>query len=223
MNTTILIVEDDVKIGDLEQEVLEAEGFLCKRAYSGTEARLILDKLTPDVIILDLMLPGTSGEELLTKIRNIPTIVVSAKGDVEDRVNVLLGGAADFIVKPFSPSELAARVKVQLRRPAVRDAVYSFGNINLDDKTHAVTVKEKPVLLTRTEYAILKLLIQDPDRVLTKSMILDNLFEDTPDCTDSSLKTHISHLRAKLKVVDGKDYIEAVWGIGFKMNSQVNL
>lgn len=215
---TILIIEDDEKIGNLEQEVLIQEGFSIKRAYSGTEAMLLLDTFTPDVIILDLMLPGMSGEAILEKAGKAPIIVVSAKGDVEDRVNILLKGASDFITKPFSPAELVARVKVQLRRPVARDDVFVYGNIQLNDKNHTVIMCETQVSLTRTEYAILKLLIQNPETVMTKKMILDSLFEDTPDCTDSSLKTHISHLRTKLKNVDGNDYIEAVWGIGFKMS-----
>ncbi len=213
----ILIIEDDVKIGNLEEEVLTEEGFACVRAYSGTEALLVLKNETPDVIILDLMLPGMSGEELLSYIKDIPVIAVSAKGNVDDRVDVLLNGAADFLVKPFSPKELVARVKVQIRRPVGRQLSYSFGNLLVNDSEHTVTVKGEQVLLTRTEYALLKLLIQNPTQVFTKAVILDSLFSDTPDCTDSSLKTHISHLRSKLKAVDGNDYIEAVWGIGFKM------
>ncbi len=213
----ILIIEDDVKIGNLEEEILSGEGFACVRAYSGTEALLVLKSETPDIIILDLMLPGMSGEDLLPHIKDIPVIAVSAKGSVDDRVDVLMKGAADFLVKPFSPKELVARVKVQLRKPAGKTNTYTFGNLSLNDSEHIVTVGGKPVSLTRTEYAVLKLLMQNPTQVFTKAVILDNLFEDTPDCTDSSLKTHISHLRAKLKAVDGNDYIEAVWGIGFKM------
>lgn len=214
----ILIIEDDVQIGDLEQEILSEEGFSYIRAYSGTEALLVLKDTKPDLIILDLMLPGLSGEEILSRTEGIPTIVVSAKDDVDDKVSVLLSGACDFITKPFSPKELVARVKVQLRRPSHKATnEFTFGPLKVNDNTHTVTIKDEPVSLTRTEYAILKLLIQNPERVMTKALILDSLFEDTPDCTDSSLKTHISHLRNKLKQIDGNDYIEAVWGIGFKM------
>ncbi len=213
----ILIIEDDVEIGNLEQTVLEEEGFLCIRAYSGTEAVLVLKSETPDLIILDLMLPGLSGEEVLKGITGIPVIAVSAKGTVNDRVDVLMGGASDYITKPFSPRELVARVKVQLRNGCKNTTVYTHGNLCLNDESHIVMVNEQPVLLTRTEYAILKLLIRNPNQVMTKAVILDSLFDDTPDCTESSLKTHISHLRNKLKSIDGNDYIEAVWGIGFKM------
>lgn len=213
----ILIVEDDVKIGNLEQEVLEREGYVCKRAYSGTEALLFLNAQKPDLIILDLMLPGLSGEELLSEIRNIPVIAVSAKCDVDSKVDVLELGAVDYITKPFSPKELVARVKVQARRPQSLSDEVSWGNLKLNDESHKVFVGGSEVALTRTEYAILKLLLQNPSQVYTKSVILDNISTDTPDCTDSSLKTHISHLRSKLKNADGNDYIEAVWGIGFKM------
>ena len=116
---TILIVDDDAAIGDLEQEVLTRAGYAVVRAYSGTEALLAMKDRRPDLILLDLMLPGLSGEELLPQIRDIPVIVVSAKAAVQDKVELLLGGAADYLTKPFDTQELLARVAVRLReRPA---------------------------------------------------------------------------------------------------------
>ena len=216
---TILIIDDDVAIGNLEQEVLEREGYLVQRAYSGTEALLLLKEKKPDMILLDLMLPGMSGEGILPQIQGIPVIVVSAKTAVEDKVELLLGGAVDYLTKPFDTKELLARIKVRLReKSSLRlSPVYTYEELTIDTASHSVCVAEKQINLTRTEYAILKLLMQNPEQVIAKSVLLDRISMDTPDCTENSLKTHISHLRAKLREARGQDYIEAVWGIGFKM------
>lgn len=216
---TILIVDDDVCIGDMLQEVLVKEGYQTARAYSGTEALLYLSGNRPDLILLDLMLPGLSGEELLPLIEGIPVIVVSARSETADKVDLLLSGADDYITKPFDTDELLARIAVQLRRPATgTSSLLAFNGIRLDTSSRTAEVDGQPVRLTKTEYAILKLLMQNPSQVITKSVMLDRISEDTPDCVESSLKVHVSSLRKKLKVVNGKDYIEAVWGIGFKMN-----
>lgn len=218
MGKKILIIDDDVQIGNLEQEVLSQEGYETFRAYSGTEALLILDKITPDLVLLDLMLPGLSGEELLPRFEDIPVIVVSAKLATEDKVALLKGGAVDYITKPFAVNELIARVEVQLRRSSVqKKKILNFDDIQINLTEHTVNIGGENVNLTKTEFAILKLLMTNPNQVITKSIILDRISEDTPDCTDSSLKTHISHLRSKLHNSGNKDYIEAVWGIGFKM------
>lgn len=220
---TILIVDDDVYIGNMLEELLTKENYAVGRAYSGTEALMYLSSRRPDLILLDLMLPGLSGEELLPLIKGIPVIVVSAKAEVSDKVSLLLGGAADYVTKPFDTSELLARITVQLRKNDVPESsdILSFDTISLNTETRAVTVSDTPVRLTQTEYAILKLLMANPSQVITKSVMLDRISEDTPDCTESSLKVHISNLRKKLKAVNGTDYIEAVWGIGFKLNEEL--
>lgn len=220
---TILIVDDDVYIGDMLEELLTKENYDVGRAYSGTEALMYLSSRRPDLILLDLMLPGLSGEELLPLIKGIPVIVVSAKAEVSDKVSLLLGGAADYVTKPFDTSELLARITVQLRKNDVPESsdILSYDTIRLNTETRAVTVSDTPVRLTQTEYAILKLLMANPSQVITKSVMLDRISEDTPDCTESSLKVHISNLRKKLKAVNGTDYIEAVWGIGFKLNEEL--
>lgn len=217
---TILIVDDDESIGNMLEEVLTNEGYAVLRAYSGTEALLVLDSRRPDLILLDLMLPGRSGEDVLPKIKNIPVIVVSAKFDTDNKVSLLLGGAADYITKPFDTKELLARITVQLRKTSGTSgsSLLAFADITMDTTAFAVSVGEYPVKLTRTEFTILKLLMQRPSQVITKSVLLDRLSEDTPDCMESSLKVHISNLRKKLRETGGKEYIEAVWGIGFKMS-----
>ena len=216
---TILIIDDDVAIGNLEQEMLEWEGYLVQRAYSGTEALLLLKEKKPDLILLDLMLPGMSGEDILPQIQGIPVIVVSAKTAVEDKVELLLGGAVDYLTKPFDTKELLARIAVRLREKSSPrlSPVYTYEELTIDTASHSVCVAEKQINLTRTEYAILKLLMQNPEQVIAKSVLLDCISMDTPDCTENSLKTHISHLRSKLREASGKDYVESVWGIGFRL------
>lgn len=214
----ILVVDDDVYIGDMLQEALGKEGYGVMRAYSGTEAVMAIDLEKPDLILLDLMLPGLSGEEVLKKIGGIPVIVLSAKADAGSKVRLLLGGAQDYVTKPFDLSELLARISLRLKDASASDGdTLEFEGIRLDADARTVRVLETPVKLTRTEFAILKLLMQRPSQVLTKSQLLDRIAADTPDCTDSSLKIHISNLRKKLREPSGRDYIEAVWGIGFKM------
>lgn len=215
----ILIIEDDTDISDLMVKALNNAGYRCTQAFSGTEALLVLSKSKPDLVLLDLTLPGLNGEEVLPQIKGIPVIVVSAKIDVDNKVDLLLGGAADYITKPFNTKELLARIAVQLRNSAMAPtaSTLTFNGITLNTDTHIVTISGTEIKLTRTEYAILKLLMQNPSQVITKTQLLERINDDTPDCTENSLKTHISHLRTKLREVRGKDYIEAVWGIGFKM------
>ncbi len=214
----ILVIDDDIHVGDLLQEALEREGYRVSRAYSGTEALMALDRARPDLILLDLTLPGLSGEELLPRLAGIPVIVVSARADVDSKTALLLGGAADYVTKPFVLRELLARVAVRLREAAARgDGALTFQNLRLDPDARSVRADGAEVRLTRTEYAILKLLMASPAQVATKSRLLDEIGQDTPDCTESSLKTHISNLRKKLRDAGAGDCIESVWGIGFKM------
>lgn len=219
---TIAIVDDDIYIGNMVEEVLKNNGYQVLRAYSGTEILLLLSNNKPDLILLDLMMPGLSGEEVLSKISGIPIIVVSAKAEISDKVKLLLGGAVDYITKPFAIEELLARIQVHLRLGINQElaAIYTVGDLKLDSSSHGVTIGGNIIKLTRTEYAILKLLMQNCGQVIAKSVILDRISEDTPDCTESSLKIHISNLRKKLREVSGKEYIEAVWGIGFKISEE---
>lgn len=160
---TIAVIDDDVYIGDLLQELLSREGYRVLRAYSGTEALLLLKAEKADLILLDLMLPGLSGEELLPELTGTPVIVLSAKSDVQGKVQLLLGGAADYITKPFDTGELLARVAVQLRKSVCgQSARLSYQDMELDLSSHQLTVGGVPVKLTRTEYAIMKLLLQSP-------------------------------------------------------------
>ena len=219
---TIAIIDDDIHIVDMLTEVLTKEGYDVLKAYSGTEALYLLSQNKPDLVLLDLMLPGLSGEKVLPKTQGIPVIVLSAKVDVQDKVDLLLGGASDYLTKPFDVQELLARIAVQLRKSdkASEDGTITCGDLKLDMTSQSVTVQGKPVKLTRTEFAILKLLMNNPKQVISKNVLLDRISPDTPDCTERSLKQHISNLRKKLQNVSGIDYIETVWGIGFKLAEQ---
>ena len=218
----ILIIDDDAHINDIVSKALRSEGYSVSSAYSGTEALLLLSQSKPDLVLLDLMLPGLSGEELLPQIKEIPVIVVSAKADVTDKVELLVGGAADYITKPFDMKELLARIMVQLRKneKSADRSLLTYREITLDTDKHTVFANGSEQKLTRTEFAIMKLLIRDPEQVVAKLTILDRISLDTPDCTEDSLKSHIYNLRKKLKTLTGKEYISAVWGIGFILNEK---
>lgn len=218
----ILIIDDDIHIGNMLEEMLGKEGYGILRAYSGTEALLLLSQSKPDLVLLDLMLPGLKGEEVLPKIKGIPVIVVSAKVDVDSKVELLLGGAVDYITKPFHAKELLARIAVQLRNTAAigTAGTLTFQDMTMDMDSHMVRIGAGQVKITRTEYTILKILMQNPTQVITKSLLLEKISEETPDCTEGSLKMHISNLRKKLREISGRDYIEAVWGIGFKLRAE---
>ena len=212
----ILIVEDDSDIHNLIKDILEKEEYEVLSAYSGTEAILLIEKNDIDLILLDLMLPEIVGEEIIKKVTDIPIIVISAKISTEDKVNSLTIGANDYITKPFDTNELLARIKVQLRiNKKEENLVYK--DMVLENNSHTLHINDKKVNLTKTEYAILKQLLLTPNQVITKTHLLDLISEDTPDCDENSLKVHISNLRKKIKSVTDEEYIESVWGIGFKL------
>lgn len=196
----ILIIDDDIHINEMLEEVLIQEGYQVSHAYSGTEALLFLANEKPDLILLDLMLPGLTGEEVLSQIEKIPVIVMSAKVEVKDKVALLLNGAEDYITKPFEIEELLARIVVQLRKSTRSDSSEKlmYREITVNMVTHEAWVGEHEVKLTKTEFAILKILLEHPKQVITKTVLLDRVSEETPDCMESSLRVHISNLRKKL-------------------------
>lgn len=225
MSYKITIVEDDTAISDLLKEALEKEGYIVSRAYSGTEALMLLEKEKPDLLLLDLMLPGLPGEELLPKLKGILTVIMSAKTDIDNKVRLLYEGASDYITKPFVISELLARIAALLRLSKAQKQteaedgnknVISEADLELDTSLLTVSYKEESISLTRTEAAILHLLMLNSGRPLGRSTILDRISEDTPDCTERSLKQHVSNIRKKLQSLDGIDHIEAIYGIGFR-------
>lgn len=216
----ILIVEDDISIHNIIEELLKSKNYSTSNAYSGTEALLLLEKEKYDLILLDLMIPGISGEEIISKVKNIPIIVLSAKVSSEDKVNCLLSGANDYITKPFDSKELLARIEVQLRKKDKSDiySILRYKDMQLINDGHTLILKDKKINLTKTEYAILKQLLLNPRQVISKNKLLDLISIDTYDGDENSLKVHISNIRKKIKKISNENYIESVWGIGFKMS-----
>ncbi len=216
----ILIVEDDVSIHNVIEELLKKQNYITYNAYSGTEALLLLEKETYDLILLDLMLPAMNGEEIIEKVKNTPIIVLSAKISSEDKVNCLMSGANDYITKPFNSNELLARIEVQLRQNNKSSfaKTLKYKNLELLNDKHTLLLNSKKINLTKTEYAILKQLFLNKTQVMAKNKLLDLISAYTEDCDESSLKVHISNIRKKIKKVSDENYIESVWGIGFKMS-----
>lgn len=216
----ILIVEDDISIHNVIEELLKKQNYITYNAYSGTEAILLLEKEKYDLILLDLMLPAISGEEIIEKVKDTPIIVLSAKISSDDKVNCLLSGANDYITKPFDGKELLARIEVQLRSKSnsnIKETL-KYKDLELLNDNHTLHVSNKKVSLTKTEYAILKQLLLNPNQVITKNKLLDLISTDTEDCDENSLRVHISNLRKKIRTYTEVEYIESIWGIGFKMS-----
>ena len=222
MNKRALVVEDDVNIAELLRLYLGKDGFEVMIAPDGGKAKSAFDLFQPDVVLLDIMLPVKDGWQVCREIReksSTPIIMITAKGETADKVNGLEMGADDYITKPFDTEELLARTALRIKEHSALPCCdfCTYKDLMLDYTTHTARVADRSAALTRTEFAILKLLMQNPNAVIAKSVLLDHISADTPDCTESSLKTHISHLRAKLRGISEKEYVESVWGIGFKL------
>jgi len=227
----ILIVEDDEDINNLLREILESKGYNVKQGFSGTEGRLLYKIEKPDLVILDLMMPGLTGEELVGDIRDrdiVPIIIISAKLDTETKVDLLSLGADDFIEKPFELSEVLARVEAQLRRyfefnsknREKSEGLIKFKNLVVNVSERKVLVNNSEIRLTVKEYDILNLLLTYPKKVFTKANIYESIWGDSAFMDDNTLNVHISNLRTKIEKYDSEeDYIETVWGIGFKLKN----
>lgn len=204
----ILIVEDDINIQNILRELLIKTNYEVTSAYSGSEALLLLEKDVFDLVLLDLMLPATSGEEIIRKVKNIPIIVLSAKISSEDKVKCLLSGASDYITKPFNSEELLARIEVQLRskNKHINIETLKYKDLELLNDNHTLLINDKKTNLTKTEYAILKHLLLNQNQVISKNKLLDLISVDTEDCDENSLRVHISNLRRKIR-----EYTERVY------------
>lgn len=229
MQDYILVVEDDNDINHMVCELLGNHGYRTTPAFSGTEALLYIERKAPAAVILDLMLPGMTGEELLEKIketdRGISVIVASAKDDVHTRIELLRAGADDYVVKPFDTEELLARLEAVLRRNGGENGtggsaspVLHYKDIVVETENYKVTVAGEEVALTRREYLILELLIRNPGKVFTKNNIYESVWNEEYLGEDNAVNVHISNIRQKLaRANDTENYIQTVWGIGFKM------
>lgn len=216
---TIAVIEDNVLTGDLISEVLQQEGFQVIRAYSGTEALYLLSQRRPDLILLDLVLPGLDGEAVLEHIQGIPVIVLSSKTEVENKIALLNEGACDYITKPFHKKELIARILVHLRRASTSEdsTTLSVGDLTLDSLSLTLSAQSHCVKLTKTEYTILKLLMTNSRYTVSKDFLLDRISFEIPDCTEKSLKQHVYNLRKKLSSIHSSVLIETVRSVGFKL------
>lgn len=220
----ILIIEDDTDINNMMAETLEKAGYACTQAFSGTEGILWAEKEQFSLAILDLMLPGLNGEKLLPRLKekqDIPVIVVSAKDSIDSKVELLTSGAEDYLTKPFDIQELIARVGVQIRRFAKgtkeEPRVLSYRELKLNRDSYTASVREMPLELTRQEFKILELLLLHPGKVFSKQDIYDYAWDDIYLGEDKTINVHISNIRKKLKAVTDAEYIETVWGIGFRL------
>lgn len=184
MQQPILIVEDDMNINELLKEALTKEGYICEQAFSGTEARMLLDMKKYALILLDLMLPGITGEEVLSVIRdkgNTPVIVLTAKDGLDEKVSVLTSGADDYITKPFEMKEVMARIQVQLRRfeQKMEPNILSYKNMVLDRNTFQISIAGNVLpKITKQEFSILELLLKNPKKVFSKEDIFEYAWEE---------------------------------------------
>ena len=224
---TILIVEDDVNISSLLRETLKRERYACVQAFSGTEARMLLSENSYAVVLLDLMLPGISGEEVLKEIRQrgkTPVIVLTAKDTIDDKVEFLRSGADDYVTKPFDIKEVAARVEVQIRRMGgeTKDKApkeLQYQGLVLDKEGFRVIVEGRELAkITKQEFAILELLLKHPKKVFSKEEIFEYAWDEPYMGETKTLDVHISNIRKKIKEVSEKEYIETVWGIGYRLH-----
>ncbi|WP_314068535.1 response regulator transcription factor [uncultured Vagococcus sp.] len=220
--TAILIVEDDAYINDLIEEALTMESYECVQAFSGTEALLLLEKKTVQLIILDLMLPGKRGEDLIPLIlcqTEAPIIVLSAIDELASKVKVLTSGAADYMTKPFDIQELVARTKVQLRSKEPIDERLQFETLALDKNTNSLMVSGIPILLTPQEFRIIELLMRYPTKIFSKQDIYEYAWNEFYLGEDKTVNVHISNIRQKIKKQGNETWIKTVWGVGFTLKN----
>lgn len=222
MSKTILIIEDDAEINDMLRILLRRNGYRTISAYSGTEGVLVHSREV-SLILLDLMLPGKSGEEVirdLKKKHNVPVIVTSAIHDVNKKVDLFSLGADDYVTKPFQNEELLARILARLRSntDSGSDEVLTYRDIVLNKGAFSVQCNGIAIELSKHEFSLLQLLMEHPDRTCTKSMIYDTVWNYENSADDNTLNVHISKLRKKLKECHpDEEYIETVWGIGYRL------
>ena len=242
----ILIVEDDININNLLCEVLRKAGYTCEQAFSGTEAKLLLDikEKAYTLVLLDLMLPGASGEEVLKEIRKqgrLPVIVLTAKDSIDDKIGVLTDGADDYITKPFEIREVLARIQVQLRHIEVEtkgaaevetevktkagiqkgqgSGRLEFRDMVLTRSTFEVSIGGRVLpKITKQEFAILELLLKNPKQVFSKEDIFEYAWDEPYMGETKTLDVHISNIRKKIKTVTPDEYIETIWGIGYRLH-----
>lgn len=225
MKLKIAVVEDDHEINKILKELLEGGGYEVVQAFDGSEASKLLRGEKLDLVLMDLMLPYKSGERLIAELREVsqtPVIVISAKSMMETKLEVLRLGADDYIIKPFDLDEVLVRVEVVLRRSGSFQAraQLSHGELTLNTEENRVTVGGKPVSLTAKELMLLRLFLEHPQKVYTKAELYEAVWNDTYYYEDNTINVHVSNLRSKLKKASGRDFIDTVWGIGYRLRGE---
>lgn len=219
---TILIVEDDKDISEMLTTLLTTNHYQIKRAYSGTEA-LLVHGTDIHLILLDLMLPGKNGEEIikeLKEIHNVPIIVMSAITEIDKKLDLFQLGAEDYVTKPFNNDELLARIKVHLRNNKEKesDKILTYKDIELNLEDYTAKCNGQEVMFTKCEFHLLKILMENKNQVLTKSVLFEKVWGDEESADENTLNVHISKIRNKLKEKNkDTEYIETVWSIGYRM------
>ena len=228
MNETILVVDDELKILKLAGDYLERGGFRVVTAADGTTALATARRERPDLIVLDLSLPGMDGLDVCRALRresDVPIIMLTARVEETDRLIGLELGADDYITKPFSPRELVARVRAVLRRVQVgvrQPGLMRAGDLEIDLNGHRVTRSGQPVALSRTEFNLLSVLAQHPGQTFTRAKLLDRLHGVAYEGYDRSVDAHVKNLRRKLEVNPLEPrYVLTVYGIGYKFTDEV--
>lgn len=229
----ILIAEDDNDINQLLKRILTKAGYRVSQAFSGTEARLLAAMEEPDLMLLDLMLPGMSGEELICEIRgksSLPILVLSAKGGLDDKVNAIRMGADDYVTKPFQQEEVLVRVEALLRRaggqnpqPAKEEKrLLTAGELSMDTEGRTVRVCGKEISLTSHEFDILQVLLENPKKVFSKDALYEAVWKSGYYGEDNTVSVHVSNLRKKIGACTDREYIQTVWGIGYRLGGDVS-
>ena len=227
----VLVCDDEKDIVSALKIYLTSEGYQVFEAYNGREALEIMNRETMHLVLMDIMMPEMDGIQAMVKIReisNVPVILLTAKSEDTDKILGLTVGADDYITKPFNPVELQARVKSQIRRYMLlgsgnqqMEAKFSIGGIEMDDRAKEVTLDGEIVNLTRTEYDILKLLMEHPGEVYSPNQIYERVWKEDAFGTENTVAVHIRHLREKIEYNPAEPrYLKVVWGRGYKMEGE---
>ena len=227
----VLVCDDEKDIVSALKIYLASEGYQVFEAYNGREALDVMNRETVHLVLMDIMMPEMDGIQAMVKIReisNVPVILLTAKSEDTDKILGLTVGADDYITKPFNPVELQARVKSQIRRYMLLgsgnqqvEAKFTIGGIEMDDRAKEVTLDGEIVNLTRTEYDILKLLMEHPGEVYSPNQIYERVWKEDAFGTENTVAVHIRHLREKIEYNPAEPrYLKVVWGRGYKMEGE---
>ena len=218
----ILIIEDNEEINDILKEAVNGAGYEAVQSFSGSEGLLRFSTEDFDMVLLDLMLPGIKGEEVLQKIKeksDIPVLVLSAKTDIEGKVNLLRQGASDYITKPFDVREVLARIDLHAKNAGTKNVSndLTYNEISINDESHVCSVNGNEISLTKHEFNLLRLLVLHPEKVYSKRELFELAWEEEYIGEDNTVNVHISNIRKKIREYSDNEYIKAVWGIGFRI------